>query len=620
MDIVTVVGIVITIATGIPVVLQLRRHPPGLVTLFFAEMWERFSYYGMRALFVLYLTEHFLFEDKFAQGQYASYTTLVYLMPLIGGFLADRFLGSRKAVVFGAILLVFGQLGMAVQGKPAVQTLSYAGQTYVFQDQGRMNDRKVCLRVGSGCYGVGASADGGMRIDGLPAAALLPNVLPKGAYTLKVADRDPFYVNIMYLALALIIMGVGYLKANISSIVGQLYPQGDPRRDPGFTLYYYGINLGAFWSAVICGAVGQSVGWWAGFGLAGVGMLLGLVVFVLGRPRLEGKGEPPQPERLKRRLVGPVNAEWGLYLASLVGVLVVFAVVREYAWMGWLLGAGALLTFGYLFWYMATKCTPVQRDRLILALVLLGGCVVFFALFEQAGSSLSLFAERNTQLPNSGFMTVTAAQTQSFNPGFILLFAPVFAAAWTALGRRGRDLDPVAKFGLGLVQVGLGFFVLVWASQFHDAAFRVPLLFLGLAYLLHTTGELCLSPVGLSEMTKLAPAALISTLMAIWFLATSGGQYAAGIIARLTSSETVGGQVLDPAAALHTYVTTFRNIGLGGIGFGVLLLVLSPWLKRLAHGVNDASNHPAPEPIAPVFDGDRQAVNPQVIRADRDAE
>ncbi len=591
-NVVVVVGVFITVVTGIPVLIQMRNHPRGLFVLFFAEMWERFSYYGMRGLLIFYLTEQFLFSDDFSQGQYAAYTTLVYLVPLLGGFLADRWLGTRKAIIFGALLLVAGHFTMAIEGKPAVQTLAFAGHTYDFKAEGRMDGRTVCLKVDAGCYAVGAAPGGGMAIAGLPTGASLPSVLPKGAYKLAVKDRDPVFVDVLYLALALIIMGVGFLKANISSIVGQLYGQGDPRRDPGFTLYYYGINLGAFWASALCGLLGQSVGWWAGFGLAGIGMLAGLVVFIWGRPLLEGRGEPPDPAALAAPRFGPISLEWSLYLAGFVGVAVVWLMVQHYELMGWMQVIGWIGALGYLGWFMA-RHGPVVRDRLILAIVLVIASIVFFTLFEQAGSSMNQFAERNTLLPSHGFWTVSPAQTQSFNAGFILLFAPAFSALWAWLGTRARDPDPTVKFGLGLVQVGLGFFVLVWGASFHDAAFRVPMIFLALAYLLHTTGELCLSPVGLSEMTKLAPAKLISTLMAVWFLASSAAQYLAGLVAKLTAAETVAGQVLDPAAALVTYTTTFRNIGIVGVAVGVLLLAASPWLKRLAHGVNDAANHPS---------------------------
>ena len=592
---IVVIGAFVTVLTGIPVLIQLRGHPRGLFVLFFAEMWERFSYYGMRALLIFYLTEQFLFTDDFSQGQYAAYTALVYLMPLLGGYLADRYLGTRKAVAFGALLLVAGHFTMAVESTPAVQALTYGGHRYEFQAQGRMTDRKVCLKVAQGCYAVGAGAGGGLAIMGLPAAAPLPATLAKGVYTLSVEKRSPLFVDIFYLALALIIMGVGFLKANISSIVGQLYQQGDARRDPGFTLYYYGVNLGALWAGVICGLLGQTVGWWAGFGLAGVGMLAGYLVFVWGKPMLEGHGEPPDPAALKRAVLGPINLEGALYLGGLAGIAVAWWLVQRYALMGWLQAITWIATLAYLGWYMLFKMDRIARHRMILALVLIVCSIMFWTLFEQAGSSLSQFAERNTALPKAGFWTITPGQTQSFNPFFILLFAPVFAFAWTRLARIGRNPNPAIKFGLGLVQVGLGFLVLVWGSQFHDAVFRVPMMFLVFAYLLHTTGEMCLSPVGLSEMTKLAPAALISTMLAVWFLGISSAEYVAGLVAKLTSSDTVAGQVLDPGKALATYVATFREIGWAAILVGGVLLAASPWLKKLAHGVDDAANHVEPE-------------------------
>ena len=603
-NIITLVSTVVMVVTGAPVLMQLRRHPRGLVVLFFAEMWERFSYYGMRSLLIFYLTQHFLFSDEFSNGQYGAYTTLVYLVPLVGGFLADRYLGARKAVAFGALLLVIGHLGMAFEGKPAVQTLTYGGHEYTFHAEGLMEARSVCLEVGSGCYKVAAAPEGGLQVLGLPAGAPLPQVLAKGSYVEGVR-RTQLFVDAMYAALAFIIMGVGFLKANISSMVGKLYPQGDPRRDPGFTLYYYGINLGAMWATALCGALGSSFGWWAGFGLAGVGMMAGLVVFVWGKPLLEGKGEPPDPVRLAKRIAGPLTLENLIYAGGFVGVAVIWQLVRRLEVMGGLLIVAWIVTLAYLIWYMATKCTRVERERLLLAFVLLVGCVVFFALYEQAGSSLNQFAARNTILPHNGFMTITAPQTQQFNAAFILILAPVFSALWSWLGRRGKDPNPLIKFGLGLAQLGAGFLILVWGCQFHDAAYRVPLVFLALIYLVHTTGEMCLSPVGLSEMTKLAPAALISTLMATWMLATSAAQFLAGKIAQLTAAETIAGQVLDPAKALAAYVRVYTEIGWVGIGAGVVMIALSPFLKHLAHEVKWVDGlPPATEPGVPMAGGE----------------
>jgi len=582
MNLLFVAGVVITVLTAIPVILQLRTHPRGLFVLFFAEMWERFSYYGMRGLLIFYLTQHFLFDDSFAQGQYGAYTALVYLVPLIGGLVADRWLGTRKAVLFGAILLVVGHLTMGWEGRPATQTLEFAGHKYEFTATGRMENRSVCLNTGAGCYPVAPAPDGGLEIKGLAAGGALPQVLVKGSYAFGVEKRDPVTSNVMYLALSLIIMGVGFLKPNISSIVGQLYAEDDPRRDPGFTLYYYGINLGAFWASLACGWLGLNVGWWAGFGLAGIGMALGFVVFLLGRPLLQGKGEPPDPVLLKKKVAGPIHIEGMIYILGLAGTGVVWLLVQRYQAVGWMLGAGSIAVLSYIAWFMVAKCNRMQRERLALAMILVVGWMVFEILFEQAGSSLNQFAERNTQSHLFG-VPVSAPQTQSFNAGWILIFAPAFAFLWAWLGRRNLDPNPMVKFGLALLQVGAGFGILVWGAQFADASWRTPMVFLALAYLLHTTGELCLSPVGLSEMTKLAPMGLLSTLMAVWFLGASWAQYLAAIVAKLTAQETVAGQVLDPKAALHTYVHVFGLIGLWGAGAGLVFLALSPWLKKWAH-------------------------------------
>jgi POT family proton-dependent oligopeptide transporter len=621
-SIVVIIGVVITLVTGIPVAIQLaREHPRGLFILFFAEMWERFSYYGMRGLLVFYLTQQFLFDDKTANGQYGAYATLVYLLPLIGGVLADRYLGARKAVAFGALMLVAGHMTMAIEGPPAHQVLTYQGQPYDFQVAGRGDTRMATLKVAGHGYRFSQTEDGAFKINDLPTTASLPATLPKGSFSLTTEGRDPRFVNILYLALALIVLGVGFLKANISSIVGQLYPQGDPRRDPGFTLYYYGINLGAFWAAILCGYLGENYGWNWGFGLAGIGMLVGYLTFMVGRPLLRGKGEPPDPERLAKPRVGPLNLEWLIYLGAIVGVGGIWLLIQHSRIVGAALGVGCLAILTYVGHFLVTRCGKVERERVYLAFVLISGSVVFFTLFEQAATSLNLFADRNTNLaltsapvvftllghtvfmgtramlaatataPNALWIDTGfgAAQTQSFNAGFILIFAPIMAALWAWLGRRDRDPDPVTKFGLGLTQVGLGFLVIVWSQGLADAHYRLPLLVLGFTYLLHTTGELCLSPVGMSEITKLAPPVLISTLMAVWFLATSVAEYIGAIIAQLAGTATAGGQVLDPAAALHTSMTVFLWIGCAGIGVGVLFLALAPFIKGWAHGVDNAA-------------------------------
>jgi len=636
MNIVIALGILVTLATGIPVLLQMRNQPKGLLILFFAEMWERFSYYGMRGILIFYLTQHFLFSDEYSGGIYGSYTSLVYLLPLIGGLLADRFLGTRKAIAFGALLLVAGHGMMAIEGKPATQTLTYQGAAYEIVLEGRGDAREVGIKVGDKVYKFEGAEGGGLAIKNLPADAALPAVLAKGSFVMK-ETRDATYANIFFLAVSFIIMGVGFLKPNISTIVGQLYPQGDPRRDPGFTLYYYGINLGAFWASVLCGYLGQTLGWGWGFGLAGVGMLLGFIVFVLGKPLLEGKGEPPNPELLAKPMVGPINREGLIYILSLLGIGVVWFMVQRNALVGTVLIGSTLISLAFITWFMIFKCDKVQRERMGLAMVLIFGAVVFFTLFEQAGTSLNLFADRNVDLAlishpitieafgQSFFlgtremvmapgvpdnvrwidMGITAAQTQSFNAGFILIFAPIFAAMWLFLGKHNRDPNPVMKFGLGLVQVGLGFMVVVWAaaSGMVSPAFQMPLIILAMLYLLHTTGELFLSPVGLSEITKLSVASVASFMMAVWFLSSSIAQYVGGIIAGSLGTETVGGQVLDPAGALATSVEGFKWLGIAGVAVGVIFIAVSFLIKHWAHGANDASGHAAPE-----VDGERQSM------------
>ncbi len=607
-NIVVAVGLIITIATAIPVFMQFRNHPRGMHILFFAEMWERFSYYGMRGILLAYMTQHFLFSDEQGQGQYGAYTSLVYLLPLIGGMLADRYLGTRKAVAFGALLLVAGHLAMAIEQPPVTQTVSYQGRTYEIAAEGRQDQRHTWIVVDGQRYEYGPGEHGGLAIHGLPATSALPAELPRGGYTLGVTGRMPLFESIFYFALSLIIMGVGFLKANISSIVGQLYQQGDPRRDAGFTLYYYGINLGAFWASILCAGLGAEFGWAYGFGLAGIGMAFGWIVFVRrrllffvpGPPQLpDDVGLPPDPVKLKAPVLGPLSRENIIYICGLLGIGGVYFLVQREEIVNISLTIASFAVLAYFIYYMIRNCTWVEAQRIILALVLVAASVVFFTLFELAGSALNQFAERTTQLPSNGFFTITSGQTQSFNSGFILLFAPIFAAMWAWLERRKMDPGDPMKFALGLVQVGAGFLVLVWGAAYADADAKVPLIFLVLLYLLHTTGELFLSPVGLSAMTKLAPAAIISTMMATWFLASSLAQALQAQISKLTAAETVGGQVLDPHAALATYVTVFQQIGWGAVAIGVVLGIASPFLNKLAHAHPPIEVEPALAPDSP---------------------
>jgi POT family proton-dependent oligopeptide transporter len=473
---------------------------------------------------------------------------------------------------------------MAYEGKPAQQILTFNNKSYDFVVTGRGSSRDVQIKISDKLYGFSPDKDGALLINGYEGSEQLPARLEKDSYSLSVTGRDQTAQNVLFLALSFIILGVSFLKPNISSLVGQLYEKNDPRRDPGFTLYYYGINLGAFWASILCGLLGQTVGRWAGFGLAGIGMLAGWVVFVWGAPMLEGRGEPNEPAILKQSFIGPLNKEWGIYLLSILGLGLLWLLVQRHEMVGYLLMAGSILILSYLAYLMMTSLSRIESHRIILAIILIFAATVFFTLFEQAGSSLNQFANRNTELTLAG-ISLQASQTQSFNTGFILILAPIFSALWAFLGKRGRDFSAPMKFSFALVQVGLGFLVLVYGAQFAGDDHKVPLIFLMLAYLFHTTGELFISPVGLSQMTKLATASLISTLMAVWFLASAWAQWLGSIIAKLTATKTIAGQVLDPAVSLATYVKVFQDIGLYAIGIGILLFFLSFALKKLAHGI-----------------------------------
>lgn len=494
-------------------------HPKGLAVLFFAEMWERFSYYGMRALLIFYLTKHWLFSDEDSGVIYGAYTALVYITPVLGGYLADKFLGQRKAVVYGALLLTFGHLLMGVEGT--------GGQ------------------------------DGGA-------------------------------INVFWLALAFIIVGSGFLKANISVIVGQLYPRTDVRRDGAYTIFYMGINLGAALGSIICGYLGEEYGWSWGFGAAGVGMLLGLIVFVIGKPLLHGRGESEHPEKLEAKVAG-VKFEWWLYLVGLVAVAICWYLVQNQAVVGTLLGICGLGLVAYVVLTAVLKLAPEERDRIFAAMFLIFGSILFWALFEQAGSSLNLLTDRMVDRNIFGIET-KASIFQSINAIYIVLLAPVLAALWTWLGRRGLEPSAGAKFGLGMIQLGAGFLILVFGAKAAGIGNLTPVIYIFLIYLFHTTGELCLSPVGLSAMNRLAPAHLASIIMGTWFFASATGNFAAGLIAKATGSGSLEGGSSemtpgsDEAVAYMTTVTdVYTTIGWTAVAVGVGFILISPFVKWLMH-------------------------------------
>ena len=488
---------------------EFAGHPRGLFVLFFAEMWERFSYYGMRAILVFYLVAHWNFTEAEGNGILGAYASLVYITPVLGGWLADRYLGQRKAVIFGGVLLAIGHTLMAVEG------------------------------------------DGG---------------------------QGNAQIGFLWAALAFIIVGSGFLKANISVIVGQLYPMTDKRRDGAYTLFYMGINSGAAIGTILVGYLGQTVGWAYGFGLAGIGMVVGLLVFIAFKPLLLGKGEAPDPAALNAPTFG-IKLEYLLYIVGVASVAVIWGLIQYRDVIQMLLLISGIALLGYVL-FEAFKLEKVARERMFAILFLIALNPLFWGLFEQAGGSLNQYTQKFVDIGG-----VPASLFQSINPIYIMIFAPIFAWFWITLARRNMEPSAPAKFGLALLQVGAGFLVFVWgANTFgtmapNQAGIEVnltPVIFVFLLYLLHTTGELCLSPVGLSAMTRLAPGYLASLIMGAWFYMTAVGNFVAGKIGEATGGES--GEMVQ-AKTLAIY----GKIGWIAIGVGVVVLLISPIVKKWMH-------------------------------------
>jgi POT family proton-dependent oligopeptide transporter len=480
-------------------------HPRGLSTLFFTELWERFSYYGMRAILILFMTAApavggLGFDTGTAGAVYGLYTSMVYMMSLPGGWIADRLIGQQAAVLWGGVLIMLGHFTMAV---PSLSTF--------------------------------------------------------------------------YLGLLLIVLGTGLLKPNVSAIVGQIYEPDDVRRDAGFSIFYMGINIGGFTAPLVCGYLGQRVDWHLGFGAAGVGMAVGLLQYQLGRKRLGDAGRYPAPpaspeaaQQLRSRTLGVGAALFGLLLLVLAGgALGLWQVspigVADAA--GYVLLALVLAFFGWL--YFVADWTPGERKRLYAIGVFFLAASLFWSLFEQAGSTLNLFAERATDSTLLG-IDFPSSYFQSLNSLYIIALAPVFAWLWVWLGP--REPSSTVKFALGLMQVGAGFAILVVAARLSEQGVRVSPAWLAVTYLLHTTGELCLSPVGLSVMTKLAPARIVGLMMGVWFLAASVGNYIGGRLASFY--ETL------PLPSLFGVVAAF------GVAFGLLLWMFTRPMRKLMGGVH----------------------------------
>ncbi len=519
-------------------------HPPGLFLLFMVEMWERFSYYGMRGLLVLYLirrtaeTAGVAGEIETNPGRgwsraeastlYGWYTGLAYLFPIVGGLVADKMIGTHRSMLVGGILISLGHIILGISG-------------------------------------IGELANGHAGM------------------------------SLFVMGLAVIVLGTGHFKPTVSVMVGQLYPPGDPRRDGAFTIFYMGINLGAFICAFVCGTLGEKVGWHWGFGSAAVGMLAGLFMYMIGKPLfLKGIGDSPKPDAGKASM---------LFLA---GSLVVSALFAYVYYVGGIAKLGSLVAdlaqhptlsmaiiavliagvLGWTGWFLSIN-RPEDRGAVLSILIFMLFNAFFWVAFEQAGSSFNIFTEQNTDRM-IGTFEVPATWFQSVNAGLIFILAPIFAAIWTTLGRRRVNPSQPIKIALGLIFLGVGFLFMVWAGQIATGAggtAKAGMWLILMTYFWHTVGELCLSPTGLSYVTKAAPVKFVSLLMGIWFISSFIANLGGGLIAAQVESIEKGETKLP--WNFGGQADFFFLFVVSSIGAGLLILALTPLLKMLMRNVKE---------------------------------
>lgn len=508
----------------VPIVIYSNRktHPMALFILFGAEMWERFSYYGMRALLTLYMAKVLFVElgqniaDTRALSIYGSYTSMVYLFPVIGGLIADRVFGFRKSIIWGGFVMIFGHFTLALMG-----------------------------------------------VSGL---------------------EDNLFI--FFLALSLIIAGNSFFKPNIASFLGEFYEQNDPRKDGAFTIFYMGINIGSFLATLTCGYVGETINWHYGFGLAGIGMTLGVVVFWLIGPKVFGdKGIKPNTEKEIKPVIKGVKNEHLVYVGTLLFLPICANLLDLNEVVSSALLVMSVVMIAYIIWESLRMKEKVEGKRLLVIAVLFFFHAMFWALFEQAGGSLTLFTDRNVDRELFGSI-IPASIFQSLNPLYIVLLAPVFSTLWIKLNKKKLEPNTPMKFVLGLVQLGLGFLVVVVGAKFFQEDGMVPVIFIFVMYLLHTTGELFLSPVGLSMITKLSPAKIVGFTMGFWYLSISLGNKLAGEIGKLTASQPIP-EDAPATVSLEIYTSTYLNWGVFVVlGAAAVLLLFVPMLKKWMGGIH----------------------------------
>ncbi|MFL2564117.1 MAG: peptide MFS transporter [Flavobacteriales bacterium] len=533
---------------------ELFGHPKGLFYLFFAELWERFSYYGMRALLTLYMVNEFFswmtdeaYREEVSFGIFAAYGSLVYATPVLGGMIADKFIGFKKSIMLGGILMALGHFFMA----------------FYFDT---------------------------------------------GMFGFEATSINNFF---FYAALALLIIGNGFFKPNISTMVGRLYPEGDDRRDSGFTIFYMGINAGAFLAPLACGWLGYEFGWHYGFGAAGVGMIAGLLVFMKGmNDGVFGENGNQPAEYVEKKMYG-LRTDYFFYVVAVLMVPVAAFLVKNNAMEvldGMALHSSILSLLGLIILgIIAKKMTELSRMevfRLVSVLVLTLLITVFWSFFELAGTAITLFAERNVNLT-----LLNASQTNAINPGYIIFLAIPFSMMWVYLSKTQRNPITPIKFALGILQLGLGFIVFAMSAQFMDDAGKTPFMFLMIGYLLLTTGELFISPIGLSKVTELSPKSMTAFMMGVYFLSSSYAHYISGAIAKLTTSTEAGvapepgfmtsmiekvtgfagattTSTSESVLSLLSYTSVFTQVGIVAIGMAVVSFMITPVLKKWMYGVH----------------------------------
>jgi POT family proton-dependent oligopeptide transporter len=478
----------------------------------------------MRALLILYMIDHFGFDDTNAIAIYGSFTALIFILPIFGGWIADKILGFKKAVMFGAILMCLGHFGMFFEGEPALIQVLENGQ--------------------------------------------------------EVVIRDSQSLQTLYLSLSLLICGVGFLKSNITTIVGLLYPKGSYKRDAGFTIFTMGISIGSALAPLVCGYLGQTYGWKYGFGLAGIGMLIGLVIFTYGQRYLVGHGDVPNPEKLSQKIKGVISLEHAIYLGTLLMAVFIWLTIPHAKLVGYLLGSQlAFVSIGivaYAVWHLDAK----ERDRTMAIMVIFILTAIFAILIEQYGSSLLLFSERIVNKEAFG-IEIKSSQLIGVLPMFIIMLAPLFSYMWGLLDRHQINPGAFYKFSIGFFFMALAYGVMWFATKQQVGSEEIALIWLITMFFFFAVADLWIIPIGLSLVSKLSSKTMVGLMMGAYMLALSGGYYLTAVVAKfsLSSPDSTNEEVI---ANYHLF---FGYLSVGAMAVAIILVLFKPLLSKLLHGI-----------------------------------